>query len=584
MKRRRGGPPDKDKERERARLSHPSGLNTHSTFGSSFLDESSQPPQTHGHEYEHTQQEQQFAQTSSSTSASAAWLQPSMTRETARQLGRSLQAVISYFWDLIVETLLILRPLFSILLALVILIMLLSAVIRSLVVIRSEVHTRIVCKIPWVSYFVECPVDGGASESIRMGTWQVPDFTNLVNKQAASYELIMDSLSALNSDFLPKKNKKAGPRGARKGKSTRIQDSNEDGDDDDDVDSYGMEIHSTGSRSVPLALLLKRAEIAVVDLKTLVKHSSLTEDAKSLLVGYLQVFHEEAKKTSRKLQFLQARANGCVDGLVIRNVYLTIELDRLEALQRRLLEGDINDDAGQGMLGKAADMVWDLFTGSNDLQLAASEKRMYQLYEGTMEEARKHLRDLIFQTQDVLQNLDSLDRTLEAIRSVAVHEEHLQGRAQRATLADLWTHLGGNRLEVRMHRENMALLKAMEGHQKATTGQVQTALWKLTDFEAEIGVLREKVVDAAVDMAMHSKKNGGRQVQPHVVLPPKGGNSGQNGEDNSRTNGGQFGASSLRVHIQQINQVTSRLKERSFLSDGIPKPHSSQQQQQADRI
>ncbi|KAI1303951.1 hypothetical protein EDD11_005267 [Mortierella claussenii] len=401
----------------------------------------------------------------------------------------------------------------------------------------------------------------------------VPNFADLVNKQAASYELIVDSLSSLNPDMIPKmKNKFKGQGrgffGGRKGKGTVVNDQNgqggavlssghSDGGDthgEDEDDPYGLAVH-TQSHGLPLPLLLKRAELAVVDLKVLVRHSTLPEEAKQLLVEQLQLFHTRAKLTSRQLQFLQARANGCVDGLVIRNVYLMLELDRLEAQQELMKQG------------KGTGGMWDkmlyFFSGTHDLQVATSEYKLQHLYQTTMEDARNHVRDLIVQAQEVLQSLDTLDQALATIQEITTQETRQQKNAHDETLALLWSRLGGNRLERGFYRENLGLLKNLDSQRKATVGQIQAALWKLTDFEAEIGILREKIVDASVDAT--------RDEGPLRVKAPS-----FEGQSDAGAGGG-LGASSLRAHIQQIDMVTSRLKDRSFLADAIVKA-------QADKI
>jgi hypothetical protein len=211
---------------------------------------------------------------------------------------------------------------------------------------------------------------------------QVPDFADLVNKQAASYEFIADSLNVLNPALVKKANviKRKKKRtmimeGAsslfsrKKGRNT-LSDSGsgrriDSEDEDEDDDPYGLSIHGShfeGGR-LPLPLVLKRAELAVVDLKVLVGHSTLPDPARSLLVKQLESFHNQAKVTSRKLQFLQARANGCVDGLVIRNVYLSVELDRLEGQRERLLgKGSGGDDESRAGVWSR---VWEYFAGTH---------------------------------------------------------------------------------------------------------------------------------------------------------------------------------------------------------------------------
>ncbi|KAG0333276.1 hypothetical protein BG000_009311 [Podila horticola] len=425
---------------------------------------------------------------------------------------------------------LILRPLFSLILAITFVVLFMIALTRSMVALHSEVQSRILCNLPVVNHLVSCPSLTSSPSGIH-----IPPFAELVNKQANSYELLAESLGSLKPGT---KTTRTSWRG-KKGSETVIPGGG-------DEDPYGMALYVKG---MPLPLLLKRAELAVVDLKVLVKHSALAEPSKHLLVEQLASFHTHAKVAGRKLQFLQARANGCVDGLVIRNVYLTVELDRLEEDQRILKE---QQESSWGR-------VWNLLSGSNDLQLVASEVKLHQLYQTTMSDARDHIRDLIVQAQDVLQSLDALDQILSTIHEITTKEKHHQNKAHDKILAQLWSILGGNRLEKSFYRDNLELLQDMEGQRKATVGQIQAALWKLTDFEAEIGILREKLVGATIDTAVgKAGKEGATTKFP------------EGGSDNGISSLGSD-ASSLRAHIQQIDLVTGRLKERSFLADALIK-------------
>lgn len=152
-----------------------------------------------------------------------------------------------------------------------------------------------------------------------------------------------------------------------------------------------------------------------------------------------------------------------------------------------------------------------------------------------------------------------MDQILSIIHEITTKEKYHQNREHDKILAQLWSHLGGNRLEKRFHRNNLELLQDMEGQRKATVGQIQAALWKLTDFEAEIGILREKLVGATIDAALGRVSKEGATIK-----------SPEGGSDNGVSSLGSD-ASSLRSHIQQIDLVTSRLKERSFLADALIK-------------
>ncbi|KAF9146981.1 hypothetical protein BG015_011435 [Linnemannia schmuckeri] len=341
---------------------------------------------------------------------------------------------------------------------------------------------------------------------------QVPDFADLVNKQAASYEFIADSLNVLNpalvkkfNDGKKKKKKRTMMKEAllfarKKGKNTLSGSSSgrgdsEDGDsEDDDDDPYGLSIHGEGG-------------------------------------------------------------------------------------------GDGDSGSKSGVWSR----VWEYFAGTHDLEVASSENKLRQLYQGTMEDASNHVRDLILQVQDVLQSLDVMDQTLSNIHELTTKERKQQREAEVEVLSQLWAQLGGHRIKREMYKENLHLLQDMDSQRKATVGQIQSALWKLTDFEAEIGVLRERIMDAVVDGALQeTASTATSDVADGMMASSDGDEVGGRGggspfEETVRapsppvtTSHKRISTVSLRAHIQQIDRVTSRLKERSFLAEAVIKAQADQ--------
>ncbi|CAO3566177.1 unnamed protein product [Mortierella alpina] len=582
---------------------------------------SSQQHQHQQHQ-QHQQQQQQQQHTQRSLGGSP------RSHDLAHHLGRSFQYILSYLWDLVLGTLVILRPIFSFLLALVILLGLLGALTRSLVMVRTEFQARVMCKIPGVSYFLACPTSSasssyyggggmGSSSSLSAGLGPyavVPDFADLINKQVAAQELFADSLNALHVT------RGGGQKGAirkggrgfggRIGKNTRssyqhhhqrkgYDEQENDGRDEDEKeeeeDPYGLMVLLPTSGGKPLPLLLKQAELATVDLKVLVSHSRLPKERKELLKEQLEKFHVGAKATSRQMQFLQVEANAYMDVLRIKNVYLIAALDRLEQQQQQQQRtmstkdgggggsgsGGAVENEGLGFIGGIAvlwDRLWDFFTGSYELQTVASEQKLQSLYQTTMEEARTHIRDLIVQAQDLLQSLDALDQIMSSIHEITTQERRAQKTAHGEVLSQLWSKLGGNRLQRGLFEENLGLLQDIGVQRKLTVGQIQTALLKLTDFEAEIGVLRERVVHAVVGISVE----GGDGTDETVT----GSGSGSSAESGQEAGGGSFSSSSrsgvgssttLRAHIEHIMRVTDRMKERSFLADTMVKNDKADQ-------
>lgn len=183
----------------------------------------------------------------------------------------------------------------------------------------------------------------------------------------------------------------------------------------------------------------------------------------------------------------------------------------------------------------------------------------------------------------VIYSLDVMDQTLSNIHELTTKERKQQKEAEVEVLSQLWAQFGGHRIKREMYKENLHLLQDMDSQRKATVGQIQSALWKLTDFEAEIGVLRERIVHAVVDGAFQetasSQDNSedttagaGSPFEETVKAPPPG------FEDKKAftTSSKRISTVSLRAHIQQIDRVTSRLKERSFLAEAVIKAQADQ--------
>lgn len=150
-------------------------------------------------------------------------------------------------------------------------------------------------------------------------------------------------------------------------------------------------------------------------------------------------------------------------------------------------------------------------------------------------------------------------------------------------LSQLWAQFGGHRIKREMYKENLHLLQDMDSQRKATVGQIQSALWKLTDFEAEIGMLRERIVNAVVDGAFQetaSSQDDSKDTMAGAGSPfeetVKAPAPGFEDKKTSTMSGKRISTVSLRAHIQQIDRVTSRLKERSFLAEAVIKAQADQ--------
>lgn len=175
-----------------------------------------------------------------------------------------------------------------------------------------------------------------------------------------------------------------------------------------------------------------------------------------------------------------------------------------------------------------------------------------------------------------------MDQTLSNIHELTTKERKQQKEAEGEVLSQLWAQFGGHRIKREMYKENLHLLQSMDSERKATVGQIQSALWKLTDFEAEIGVLRERIVDAVVDGAFQETSASSPVMSDNAedTMPDGGGSPFEETVKAApppvTTSNRRISTVSLRAHIQQIDRVTSRLKERNFLAEAVIKAQADQ--------
>ncbi|KAG0377398.1 hypothetical protein BGX24_006186 [Mortierella sp. AD032] len=311
-------------------------------------------------------------------------------------------------------------------------------------------------------------------------------------------------------------------------------------------DPYGLVARVAASRSnLPMHMTMKLAGLAIIDLKVAVKYSRLGEESKNLLVEHLEIFHSTAKAHSRKLQFLETRSKGCIDGQVVRNVFLSAKLDRLAKM---MPEGRV------GVWGRIRNAF--SFGGKQDVKVASTKTKLRQLYAKTFKEGQKQLRMLILQIQDLQQGLDDMEQTRWSIIDIMGRERGEQERLQDESLAEVWRKVGKTHFEQDTYSKNLALLKGMEKQQQMTGGDLEWIRGKLTGFEGEMEVLWERMVEARV---VEAEKDKGREGS--VFERAAKGAAGVSTPLSDHLTGDQGQTSySFQDEIQQIQSEIDKLK------------------------
>ncbi|KAK5814613.1 hypothetical protein F5H01DRAFT_346981 [Linnemannia elongata] len=381
-----------------------------------------------------------------------------------------------------------------------------------------------------------------SSSPSSLSKTEAPDFIYLIKRQAAMFEAFSQFLSSLNTPIIL--DDKSSDSYTDHESNINNGDCRDDTDQVAEQDSYGLEARTaaSGKEFLPLYMSMKMSELAVIDLKVAVKHSLLPDETRALLVDHLGDFQMAAKVHTRKLQFLEARNKGWVEGVIARNVFLGAELKRLEGM------------SAKRYVAWARLCKFFCVSHRNDHRLHARkvtsvEKKLDRLFFNALKEDRGQLRKTILQVQELQQSLDAMDQTRQTLQDILGSERGHQEQLQRDIMAYVWTHLGGHQFEQETYRKNLALLKSMNKQQKRTGGHLQWILLELTEFEAELELLWERIVDAGVFEAQEGAGRGQSQGQ-------------RKGQGSAKKANGKKKTISLQDEIDQIETVTNSLKAR----------------------
>ncbi|KAH9934425.1 hypothetical protein B0H21DRAFT_813538 [Amylocystis lapponica] len=238
-----------------------------------------------------------------------------------------------------------------------------------------------------------------------------------------------------------------------------------------------------------LSLQIKKAQMAVSDLVTLVRVSDLS--SKALIAESLEGFVGDAKRTSRGLQRLSAKIGGAVDSIMAVNDYALHKIEAADHIRSASLIP-----------------VWPRSRPS-------AEKILPQVFEQAMDVLSAHVQRVILEAEVSFSRLDMLEQRLATLHEHLSREEASITSAKNELLSDLWTRLGGNRRELRSFEGHLEVLGNLADYRVRALAHVVSTLHKLQGLSGDLEDLRERVAapeltgpGISVEVHMRSIRNG----------------------------------------------------------------------------
>ncbi|EDU47710.1 hypothetical protein PtrSN002B_004833 [Pyrenophora tritici-repentis] len=242
------------------------------------------------------------------------------------------------------------------------------------------------------------------------------------------------------------------------------------------VQSRFEDIVHAAKDTYSLPATIKNSELAIRDLRVLVRHSHLP--SREALENEFNYFVLTANTASRELSRFNTQIGGASDRLVAANQWTM-----------NVLSGIRDQDASTGIASRVIDQVVGTFVaGPPTLQ-----ERIYDQYIVHLGRNKEEITKLISKAQALLIILNSLDDRLEAILEIATRDDQTVTRNQEELLASLWTKLGGNRTNVAANAKALNLLSNISAYRKKAVMHVTQTLLKLQEIQDELENLREGV-------------------------------------------------------------------------------------------
>jgi hypothetical protein len=225
-----------------------------------------------------------------------------------------------------------------------------------------------------------------------------------------------------------------------------------------------------------LPATIKNSELAIRDLRILVKHSRLP--SRQALDNEFEYFVQTANEASVDLSRYNSRIGAAMDRVIATNTWTM-----------NVLSGLSEKEASIGAVGRVINQL----TGAFVAPPPTLQQRIFDQYVSHVSKNKDEITRLIETAQALLLVLHNLDERLGTIYEIATSDDQTITGRQEELLSSLWTKLGGNRGDVKANTKSLNLLANISAYRKRAVNHVSNTLLKLQEIQAELENLREGV-------------------------------------------------------------------------------------------
>lgn len=256
------------------------------------------------------------------------------------------------------------------------------------------------------------------------------------------------------------------------------------------------EVLEKSAQGVDLPMEMRRTEMAVRDLRTMVRYSNL--QSKDELLLEFDGFIKTAGATCSDLTRFNTRVGSAIDSVISINRWTS-----------RYISSLTTEKESQGWAGDVA--AWALAPFQ---PVVLSEQVIMEQYVEHTALVSDKIASLVVEAEAVLRTLARADDHLGAIYDFVTRTQKSVQSRKGEILWTLWTLVGVNNRPIHNLNEQLSLLRTVDGQRASAVRQVSDLVLELLSIQAELGDLRDRVANP--ELAQSS--GGGRNVPLSVHI------------------------------------------------------------------
>ncbi|KAG6004921.1 hypothetical protein E4U54_000450 [Claviceps lovelessii] len=248
------------------------------------------------------------------------------------------------------------------------------------------------------------------------------------------------------------------------------------------VQSKFEQVLEHSAEGVSLPLEMKRSELAVRDLRSLVRHSNI--QARHELVLEFDGYIDTARQAATDLQKFNTHVGSAVDAVISINRWTSRYIDSL---------APESEEPGSSLLVEWTQWIFSPFQPAD--QQIFSERIILDKYIEHTSLVSQRISSLILEAQAVLRLLTKAEDHLELIYDITSRTSASVSSRRGEILWSVWTLVGANSGRLQSLSKQLSLLQQVDAQRSTAVKQVSALILELESIQASLGDLRDRVVE-----------------------------------------------------------------------------------------